>query len=92
MAPARHVIVAGAGIAGLTAALALARAGIRVTVFEQAEKLEEAGAGLQLSPNAQSRIDRSRTSRASRIGRSRATGDPRDGRRLRPRDRAYSVG
>ena len=51
MAPARHVIVAGAGIAGLTAAIALARAGIRVTVFEQAEKLEETGAGLQLSPN-----------------------------------------
>ena len=51
MAPARHAIVAGAGIAGLTAALALARAGIRVTVFEQAEKLEETGAGLQLSPN-----------------------------------------
>lgn len=51
MAPARHVIVAGAGIGGLTAALALARAGMRVTVFEQAEKLEEAGAGLQLSPN-----------------------------------------
>ena len=35
----------------MTAALALARAGIRVTVFEQAEKLEETGAGLQLSPN-----------------------------------------
>jgi salicylate hydroxylase len=52
MAPPRHVIVAGAGIAGLTAALALARAGMRVTVFEQAEKLEETGAGLQLSPNA----------------------------------------
>jgi 2-polyprenyl-6-methoxyphenol hydroxylase-like FAD-dependent oxidoreductase len=52
MAPARHVIVAGAGIAGLTAALALARAGMRVTVFEQTEKLEETGAGLQLSPNA----------------------------------------
>ena len=51
MAPARHVIVAGAGIAGLTAALALARAGIRVTVFEQVEKLEETGAGVQLSPN-----------------------------------------
>jgi len=51
MAPARHVIVAGGGIAGLTAALTLARAGIRVTVFEQAPKLEETGAGLQLSPN-----------------------------------------
>jgi salicylate hydroxylase len=52
MAPPRHVIVAGAGIAGLTASLALARAGMRVTVLEQAEKLEETGAGLQLSPNA----------------------------------------
>src|SRR5262249_40465434 len=52
MASARHVIVAGAGIAGLTAALTFARAGMRVTVFEQAEKLEETGAGLQLSPNA----------------------------------------
>lgn len=52
MASARHVIVAGAGIAGLTSALALARAGLRATVFEQAAKLEETGAGIQLSPNA----------------------------------------
>lgn len=52
MASERHVIVAGAGIAGLTAALAMARAGLRVTMLEQAEALQETGAGLQLSPNA----------------------------------------
>ena len=46
------VSIAGAGIGGLTAALALARRGIGVTLFEQTEKLEEAGAGIQLSPNA----------------------------------------
>ena len=47
-----YVIVAGAGIGGLTAALALARNGFRVVVLEQAERLEETGAGIQLSPNA----------------------------------------
>jgi salicylate hydroxylase len=46
------VIVAGAGIGGLTAALALAQNGFRVIVLEQAERLEETGAGIQLSPNA----------------------------------------
>lgn len=52
MASTRHVIVAGAGIGGLTAALALTRAGYRVTVLEQAAQLQETGAGIQLSPNA----------------------------------------
>lgn len=47
-----RALIAGAGISGLTAALALARAGIDVTVFERARVLEEFGAGLQLSPNA----------------------------------------
>ena len=47
-----RIAVAGAGIAGLTAALALARKGFSVTVLERAERLEETGAGLQISPNA----------------------------------------
>lgn len=49
---ARRIAVAGAGIAGLSTALALARRGFEVDLFERAEKLEEVGAGLQLSPNA----------------------------------------
>jgi len=52
LASARHVIIAGAGIAGLTAALALTRIGLRVTLLEQAAKLEETGAGIQVGPNA----------------------------------------
>jgi salicylate hydroxylase len=46
------VIIAGGGVGGLTASLALARCGFRVTVLEQAQRLEETGAGIQLSPNA----------------------------------------
>ncbi|WOH68872.1 FAD-dependent monooxygenase [Bradyrhizobium sp. BWA-3-5] len=52
MAAARTIIVAGAGIGGLTAALSLAAKGFRVIILEKTERLEEAGAGLQLSPNA----------------------------------------
>src|SRR5258708_15781938 len=52
MAASRTIFVAGAGIGGLTASLALAARGFRVVVLEKAERLEEAGAGLQLSPNA----------------------------------------
>ncbi|MCS6987565.1 MAG: FAD-dependent monooxygenase [Sphingomonadaceae bacterium] len=46
------VAVVGAGIGGLTAALALARQGIPVRLFEQAERLAEVGAGLTVPPNA----------------------------------------
>jgi salicylate hydroxylase len=47
----RNVAVIGGGIGGLTAALAFARTGARVTVLEQAPALTEVGAGLQITPN-----------------------------------------
>jgi salicylate hydroxylase len=52
VAASRTIFVAGAGIGGLTASLALAAEGFRVVVLEKAERLQEIGAGLQLSPNA----------------------------------------
>jgi salicylate hydroxylase len=52
VAASRTIFIAGAGIGGLTASLALAAAGFRVVVLEKTPRLEEAGAGLQLSPNA----------------------------------------
>ena len=47
-----HAIVVGAGIGGLTAALVLARKGLRVSVHERAPAFSEIGAGIQISPNA----------------------------------------
>ena len=52
MLSSRTIVVAGAGIGGLTAALALTGRGFRVVLFEQAAELEETGAGIQLAPNA----------------------------------------
>jgi 3-hydroxybenzoate 6-monooxygenase len=46
------VLVAGGGIGGLAAALALTRQGFRVKVLEQAPEIGEIGAGIQLGPNA----------------------------------------
>ena len=46
------VIICGAGIGGLCSALALNRLGWQVQLLEQAEQLEDVGAGIQLSPNA----------------------------------------
>ncbi len=46
------VLVAGGGIGGLAAALALVRQGFSVQVFEQAPEIGEIGAGIQLGPNA----------------------------------------
>ncbi|MDZ7812498.1 MAG: 3-hydroxybenzoate 6-monooxygenase [Ideonella sp.] len=46
------VLVAGGGIGGLAAALALTRQGFEVRVLEQAAEMGEIGAGIQLGPNA----------------------------------------
>lgn len=46
-----RVLIAGAGIGGLTAALAALRQGYEVEVYEQASELKEVGAGVQLSAN-----------------------------------------
>jgi len=46
-----RILIAGAGIGGLTAALALLRNGIDVEVYEQALELKEVGAGVQLAAN-----------------------------------------
>lgn len=51
-AASRRIAIAGAGIAGLTAALCFARRGMTVDLFERAPELQEVGAGIQLSPNA----------------------------------------
>lgn len=46
-----RILIAGAGIGGLTAGLALLRSGIDVEVYEQASELKEVGAGVQLAAN-----------------------------------------
>lgn len=48
----KKIVVAGAGIGGLCAALALSQQGFDVAVYEQSSELGEVGAGLQLSSNA----------------------------------------
>ncbi|HEY9525090.1 MAG TPA: FAD-dependent oxidoreductase, partial [Thermopolyspora sp.] len=53
----KTAVVIGAGIGGLTAAVALRRRGWAVTVVEQAERLEPIGAGLAVAPNALRALD-----------------------------------
>jgi len=48
----KKAIIIGGGIGGVTAAIALKRAGLDVTVYEQAEELQEVGSGLPLWTNA----------------------------------------
>ncbi len=51
------ILVAGGGIGGLAAALALTRRGFSVKVLEQAPEIGEIGAGIQLGPNAFHALD-----------------------------------
>ena len=48
---APEILVAGGGIGGLAAALALSRQGARVELIEQAAAFAEVGAGVQIGPN-----------------------------------------
>ncbi len=57
MNKALPILVAGGGIGGIAAALALTRQGFDVTVLEQAPQLGEIGAGIQLGPNAFAAFD-----------------------------------
>jgi salicylate hydroxylase len=52
MAGSLHIAIIGGGIGGLTAALALRARGLDASVFEQAEVLQEIGAGVSIHPNA----------------------------------------
>lgn len=57
-ATGHHFIIIGAGIAGMTLALGLAKFGAKVSIIERHTDIEEFGAGIQLSPNARLILDR----------------------------------
>lgn len=58
--PETEFLIAGGGIGGLSAAIALARQDLSVTVLERSDFQEESGAGIQLGPNATRLLERLR--------------------------------
>ncbi len=58
MGEARPILIAGGGLGGLTAALALGRKGHSVRVLEQAKEFAPIGYGIQLGPNVMPMFDR----------------------------------
>jgi len=62
----RTIYIAGAGIAGLTLALALGKFGATVVVLERHKAVQEVGAGLQISPNARKALNQLGLDRALR--------------------------
>jgi len=51
MSKPKEILIAGAGVGGLTAALALATKGFQVSLYERVNELGEVGAGLQIAAN-----------------------------------------
>lgn len=49
--PSCHILIIGAGLCGLGAAISIALEGHKVTVFESAPQLHQVGAGIQITPN-----------------------------------------
>ena len=52
-----HIGIVGAGVGGLTAAIALQKQGHRVTVYEQSAKFSHVGADINLTPNVVRALD-----------------------------------
>ena len=53
----KKILIAGGGIGGLAAALALIKKGFEVEIYEQAQEFREVGAGIQISPNGNRALD-----------------------------------
>lgn len=76
----RQIAIIGGGLGGLTAALAFARLGAQVRVYEQAPQISEVGAGIQITPNGARVLDALGLAEVSdRIGLAAQAVEPMDG-------------